>query len=69
VKRTLNVATGVTIQKLAADIETLKLTQAQQMKELRLELEKTKGDVYILKEIIGAGGTQFDDAPANATAA
>jgi len=49
-------------------IDELNTTHTQELTELKWELEKTKADLNSLKTILGAGGTQFDDAPANATA-
>lgn len=53
---------------LTHDVEDLKTTQQTQISELRSEIEKAKADVRDLVLIVGTGGTQFDDAPTNATA-
>ena len=49
-------------------IDALNNSHTQDLTDLRGELEKMKAELVTLKTILGAGGTQFDEAPANATA-
>jgi len=49
-------------------MDDLNTTHLDQINEIKRELAQTKEDVRALKLVLGSGGTQFDDAPANATA-